>query len=346
MKIAIVSDTHLSVRNDLQVFLDNHDEFFGNVFFPELKRRGINQIYHLGDFFDKRQYVSVKSMNSVRKFIRLLDEYSCTMDLIVGNHDILYRNTLEYNSPKHMFASTDRITVHEEPVELGPVLMVPWITKENYQSTMDVINRTLAEYCFGHFEISGFELHKGQTHAGGLEPSIFRKFKRVLSGHFHTRSANGNINYIGSPFEISWSDYNDPRGWHVFDTDTGELEFIRYDKPLFFKVEYADGDTIWKPYRPDSLTGKFVKVIVKTKDSYIKFENFIKELHSENPSDVQVYENNTHELADVLTEDAALSNIDIITEKVNNSIDNLPEDQKAVLLNYMIELYNESAKMV
>lgn len=343
MKIAIVSDTHLSARNDLQILLDKQDEFWREHFFPELKRRNIDTIYHLGDFFDKRQFVTVKSMEYLNKFISYLDEYDCSMQMIVGNHDILYRNTLEHNSPKYMFSSTDRVTVIEEVTELGNVLMVPWITKENYVETMNKINSTKCLYCFGHFEISGFELHKGQVHEGGLKPELFAKFHKVLSGHFHTRSKSDNIEYIGSPFEITWNDFNDARGYHIFDTDTGGLEFIEYKNNLFYKAEYSDGKVDWIPERPINLVNTFIKLIVRHKSSYVEYDNFLKHLYSQNPSDIQIFdsiESTNIESIDESTE--SLSNLEIITKKIN--VLDLHHTQREYLIKYMSGLYQESIK--
>lgn len=343
-KIAIVSDTHLSARNDLQVLLDNHDEFWRNHFFPDLKSRGIKTVYHLGDFFDKRQFVSVKSMEYLQRFIQLLDDYDMKMELIVGNHDILYRNTLEHNSPKYMFKSTDRVNVHEEVTEIGNVILVPWITKENFSDTMIKLQNTKCVYCFGHFEISGFELHKGQVHEGGLNPSLFDKFHKVLSGHFHTRSKSENIEYVGSPFELSWNDFNDTRGYHIFDTTTGEIEFVEYRMPLFFKCEYYSKDKVcWAPEKPDNLEKKFIKLIVRQKDSYIDYENFLKDLYSKNPTDIQIYdtiETTVMESIDENTEN--LSNLDIIAKRINNL--DLHRVQKQYLLKYMTDLYQETIK--
>lgn len=343
MKIAIVSDTHLSARNDLQVLLDKQDEFWRDNFFPELARRNINKIYHLGDFFDKRQFVTVKSMDYLTRFIGYLEEYDCTMDMIVGNHDILYRNTLDYNSPKYMFSSTDRVNVIEEPTELGNVLMVPWITKENFDVVLEYIETTKCLFCFGHFEISGFELHKGQVHEGGLKPELFSKFHKVLSGHFHTRSKSDNIEYIGSPFEITWNDFNDARGYHIFDTDTGELEFIEHKNNLFYKAEYSDGKVEWTPEEPSQLVNTFIKLIVRHKSSYVEYDNFLKQLYSQNPSDVQIFdsiESTNLESIDEATE--SLSNLEIITKKIN--VLDLHHTQKEYLIKYMSGLYQESVR--
>ena len=37
-----------------------------------------------------------------------------------------------------------------------------------------------------------------------------------------------------------WSDYNCPKGFHIFDTDTRELERIENPLPIFKKLSYDD----------------------------------------------------------------------------------------------------------
>ena len=352
MKYAIVTDTHLSVRNDLESLAQHQNHFWEHVFFPILKERGINQILHLGDFFDKRQFVTVKSMHNLQDvFLKLLEDYDCKMDLIVGNHDILYRNTVDYNAPANMFINNQRINVITKPTKIENILMVPWIAKNNAEECFDAMEKTDALYCFGHFEIAGFELHKGQIAESGLDKKTFLKFHKVLSGHFHTRSQNGNIIYVGSPFEMTWNDYNDPRGFHIFDTDTGELEFIKHNESMFFKVEYKDNDHFWQPYKPESIAGKFVKVLVLEKNSYYEFDSWIKKLQEYNPNELQIYES-TIDVNGVEIEfseaNKALSNIEIIQNKINA----LPEDDKlntktkSFIANYMTKLYNESNVLI
>jgi DNA repair exonuclease SbcCD nuclease subunit len=229
--------------------------------------------------------------------------------------------------------------------------MVPWIAKNNAEECFDAMEKTDALYCFGHFEIAGFELHKGQIAESGLDKKTFLKFHKVLSGHFHTRSQNGNIIYVGSPFEMTWNDYNDPRGFHIFDTDTGELEFIKHNESMFFKVEYKDNDHFWQPYKPESIAGKFVKVLVLEKNSYYEFDSWIKKLQEYNPNELQIYES-TIDVNGVEIEfseaNKALSNIEIIQNKINA----LPEDDKlntktkSFIANYMTKLYNESNVLI
>jgi DNA repair exonuclease SbcCD nuclease subunit len=121
--------------------------------------------------------------------------------------------------------------VIDSPSELefddgSKIFMMPWICTDNYNQSMEAIKTTDAQVLFGHFEIAGFQMYKGHENDEGFDPKIFEKFDLVCSGHFHHRSSNGNINYLGNPYELTWADFEDPRGFHIFDTSTRELDFI------------------------------------------------------------------------------------------------------------------------
>ena len=63
MKIAVLNDTHCGIRNSSQVFLENAENFYSKVFFPECKKQEVTQILHLGDYYDHRKYVNFKALN-------------------------------------------------------------------------------------------------------------------------------------------------------------------------------------------------------------------------------------------------------------------------------------------
>lgn len=346
MKYVIVTDTHAGVRADSNAFADYQDRFWENVFFPKCAALGVNHILHGGDFFDKRQYLSVKTMERVKKtFCRLLDEYDMTMTLIVGNHDVLYKNTNEANSASNFFHGYDRVTVISEPLEIGNILLMPWINRENYERSVEKLQTTKAQYCLGHFEISGFEMHRGQVSTTGLDMSIFNRFVHVYSGHFHTRSTVGNISYLGSPFELTWSDYNDPRGFHCFDDETGEIEYFRNPESMFFRVEYdkATGSTKWLPSDPGDYKDKYIKVIVTGEGSSYELEQWRKGIVEQGPTEIQIIESTIlTEQIDIeeYNEQAAKGNLELIREYIAN-LEAKPA-LKSNVMEYMNKLYIEA----
>lgn len=346
MKVAIITDTHAGVRGDVNSFADYQDRFYADFFFPALKTAGITTILHGGDFFDRRQFVTLKTMDRLRQtFCECLKDGDFRMHVIVGNHDVLYRNTNDVNSPDVIFHGYDNVTVHTTPAEVEGVLLVPWINRENYESVVKTMNETSAKHVLGHFEIKGFEMHRGSVCESGLDSELFSRFQTVMSGHFHTRSSAGNITYLGSPFELTWADYNDPKGFHIFDTETGDLDFIQTPESMFFRCEYDTVENVrsWTPYKPVSLTDKYVKIVVKNKGSAYEFDKWIKEITAYSPADIQIIESAVDITGVELTleelEQKSKSNIDIIKDYVNAL--EISDKQKNIVFDYMKTLYAE-----
>ena len=289
MKIALITDTHVGVRNDHQAFLDNNKRFFEQTFFPELDRRKIEHVVHLGDVLDRRKYVNFVTARRLRKdFIEPLQERGIRLDVILGNHDTYFKNTNEVNSIRELYQDgTDTFTWHEKATEVKignlDILLIPWICEDNVDHTLEMIKYTKAQVCFGHLEIAGFEMYRGTIAEDGIDPSVFQKFDQVFSGHFHHQSENGNIKFLGAHGEFTWSDYDDARGFHIYDTITRELEFIPNNFKMFEKVFYDD--TI---ETPTGLNGKFVKIVVKNKNDPIKFDMYIDAIEKQQPINIQI----------------------------------------------------------
>jgi hypothetical protein len=252
----------------------------------------------------------------------------------LGNHDLYYRNTLLVNSPELLLQ--DYIKVGAIDVVVKPetrvfdglsVDIIPWICQENEAYIKQFINNTKSSICFGHFEIAGFEMEKGLVCLSGIDRKDLNRYNRVVSGHFHHRSTDGRIFYVGAPCEHTWSDYNDKRGFHIFDTETQQLEFIENPYHMFFVLKYDD--TVDR-YKVSANTTDFsvykdcyVKVIVENKSDPVLFDQYITRLTEANPADMQIIEDFTQimNIDDLMCDNVDQSNQTLsILEK---SIDNL-----------------------
>lgn len=349
-KVAIFTDSHSGVRGDAVAFADHQDWFYKEFFFPELEKRGIKTIFHGGDFFDRRQFITLKTMDRLKNtFIKCLTEGEYELHLLVGNHDVLYRNTNTVNSPSILFHGYSSVHIYDEPTVVHDVLLVPWINKENYDTSLEALKNTKAKHVLGHFELKGFEMHRGQVCESGMTTEIFDRFQTVMSGHFHTRSSSGNITYLGSPFEMTWSDFNDPRGFHIFDTETGELEFVKNPESMFFRCEYDTVENVksWTPYKPVSLNSKYVKVIVKNKGNAYQFDEWLREITSYSPADIQIVESTIDVIGVEFTleemENRSKSNIDIMNEYIQAL--GISDEEKAGVFNYLKTIYAECIQL-
>jgi len=295
MKIIVLGDTHFGARNDSVVFDQYFKRFYDNVFFPYLEQHNIKDVIQLGDVFDRRKYINFNTLKSVKNYFfdRLNANYNTVV--LVGNHDTFFKNTNDVNSLRLLLNEYDSITPVVDPQTYTfdgvPILCVPWICPENQQQCFDAIANTDAQICVGHFEIQGFEMYKGSVIDHGISTKIFSKFETVLSGHYHHRSTKGNITYCGTPYEMTWSDYDDVKGFHVLDTETRTLEFIPNPYTMFVKYLYDDKDKNIDDIIVDNFSAykdTTVKVVVRNKTNPELFDMLIKELEKAEAVEIHV----------------------------------------------------------
>jgi DNA repair exonuclease SbcCD nuclease subunit len=202
---------------------------------------------------------------------------------LAGNHDVTYKNTNIVNAWHELYGESaypyDIIIGPEERVFDGlPVLMLPWINAENAEQSFKMMADTRAQIAMGHLEIKGFEMFRGQVSDHGLEGKVFDKFDMVFSGHYHHRSTNGNIFYLGAPYEMTWSDYGDPKGFHIFDTATRNLDFIRNPYIIHKKFQYDDTELTIEDLKAldySDFANHYVKVMIKQKTNPYIYDTFI-----------------------------------------------------------------------
>ena len=214
MKVALITDTHFGARNDNMNFNEYFYQFYDGVFFPYLQQHNIKHCIHLGDVLDRRKYISYRIAKDFReRFIQPFNHMKIQLHMLVGNHDIYFRNTNDVNSLDELLGHRyDNIHVYAEAQEVSfgglPILLMPWINPQNEIYAFGMMDETKADIMLGHLDISGFEMHVGHISEGMYTKDKFRKFHTVMSGHFHHKSDDGQIYYLGTPYQITWSDYN------------------------------------------------------------------------------------------------------------------------------------------
>lgn len=351
-KIAIVTDTHYGARGDSSTFSEYFARFYNEVFFPYLDKHGIKTVLHLGDVFDRRKYINFASLKHCKEyFFDNLAQRNITTHIIAGNHDTFYKNTNDVNSPDLLLTGYNNIHTYSSPVELSlgkaDILLMPWICSGNYSDCMDALEKTKCQLVFGHFEINGFEMYKGSFNDGGFEPGIFNKFDMVLSGHFHHKSSRQNIHYLGTPYEITWSDFDDQKGFHIFDTDTRELTFIPNPITMFKKAFYDDlnkqmDEVLLEDF--SKYSNSIVKLIVKNKTNPFWFDVYVERLEKAGIHDLQVVEDhlnlNLEDDQDIINE--AEDTITILNRYVEQLELNVSKPKLESLLR---ELYNDAINL-
>ena len=294
MKIAIITDQHFGARKGSKSFHDYFGKFYNDIFFPYLEENNITTVIDMGDTFDNRRSIDLWSIDWAKEtYFDKLQEMGITLHSVVGNHTAYYKDTNEVNTIDLLLKEYKNITTYSETtsIEVGGcnILLVPWINEENKERSLGLIKASQAPVAMGHLELNGFVATAGHVMDHGMDITPFKKFKRVYSGHYHTRSNVDNIYYLGNPYEMFWNDVNDPRGFHIFDTETLEHTPVNNPYRLFYKIFYED--TNYKLFNSKEYKNKIVKVIVKKKTNQKQFEKFIDKLYSTGIQDLKIIEN-------------------------------------------------------
>jgi DNA repair exonuclease SbcCD nuclease subunit len=344
MKVAILTDTHYGARRGSKLFHDYFEQFYKNIFFPTLEQYGITTVIHMGDAFDSRKSIDYQSLEWAKRVVfEPLKNYEVHM--IVGNHDSYYKNTNNTNSPQLLLKDYPNIQTYSTPSEIKvenlDILLLPWICMENEEQSLKMIKKTKAKVAMGHLELQGFRVNRQIVMEHGLEANIFKNFKKVFSGHYHTRSNNGTVFYLGNPYEIYWTDVNDARGFTIFDTET--LEHTPIDNPykMFYNIYYED--TNYQTFDTREYENKIVKVIVRKKSDTKKFEKFIDKLYASNIAELKIIENfdiQEPENFEAFENEDTLSILNRYIEEAEINLD------KSIIQKMMQEIYQEACELI
>jgi len=206
---------------------------------------------------------------------------------------------------------------------------------------MDAIKSSTARTLLGHLELAGFVMHKGQTSEGGMDPKIFDKFDLVGSGHFHHRSRSKNIQYFGNPYEMTWNDFEDPRGFHILDTETLEVEFIENPHTMFEKILYDDTKVLYDGIDTEYYADKNVKLVVVNKTDFGAYDRFIDRLYKRNLLELKIIEDFSEFEADALGDEEL--NIEDTMSLLNSFVESTETDaDKSRIKSLLKELYLEA----
>jgi predicted phosphodiesterase len=345
MRVAILTDTHWGSRKGSKLFHDYFEQFYKNIFFPTLEQYGIETVIHMGDAFDSRKSIDYQSLEWAKRVVfEPLKNYQ--VHLITGNHDVYFKNSNKVNSPELLLKDYRNIKTYSDPTEVNidglNILLLPWINSENQDKSFKLIKNTKAKVAMGHLELQGFRVNKNLVmDEHGLEANIFKNFKKVFSGHYHTRSDNGTVFYLGNPYEMYWNDVNDPRGFTIFDTET--LEHFHIDNPyrMFYNIYYED--TNYQTFDTREYENKIVKVIVRKKTDTKKFEKFIDKLYTSNIAELKIIENfdiQEPENFEAFENEDTISILNRYIEEAEINLD------KSTIQKMMQEIYQEACELV
>ena len=345
MKIAIITDQHFGARKSSKILHDYYGKFYTDVFFPYLKEHNIDTVIDMGDTFDNRRTIDLWAMDWARNnYFDILRDMGVTLHSIVGNHTAYYKDTNEINTIDLLLKQYDNITVYSEAQEIKidnlNILLLPWINSENEEKTLDIIKKSKCKIAMGHLELNGFVATRGHMMEDGMDVDVYDKFDKVYSGHYHTRSDNGKIYYLGNPYEMFWNDVNDTRGFHIFDTETTEHTPVDNPYRMFYNVYYED--TPHQLFDASEYKDKIVKVIVRKKTEQKKFEKFLDKLYSVGVHELKIVENFAIQESEEFEVEETENTISIL----NRYIDESDMDcDKSVVKGILQKIYSEACEV-
>ena len=346
MKIGLITDTHYNFRKANKSFHEYFAKFYDDIFFPTLEKRKIKTVIHLGDAFDSRKGVDYWALDWAKENVYdRFQDLGITVYNIVGNHDAYYKNSNEINAIDTLLQQYFNVVRVSKPAEYiiegMKTVLLPWICTDNEKETFELLEKTEAKVVFGHLELNGFTVYPGQYQQEGLDKKVFKKFDRVFSGHYHTRSDDGKIFYLGNPYQMFWNDVDDIRGFNIFDTNEYELE--KFDNPynMFERIYYDETD--YKKFDTSHLTNKMVKIVVRKKEDHLKFDKFVDSILKVNPLELKIVENidvfdDNVDCSDITTEDT----LSILDKYVQEADFDLNKDMVKKLLR---DVYKEALEI-
>jgi len=292
-RVAIITDTHFGIRKGSQIFHDYFEKFYEQTFFPTLDKYGIDTIIHLGDVFDVRKNIDYWSLEwAKRVFFDPLRDRGIKAYIVVGNHDIFYKTSLKLNSPSLNLSEYDNIVTIDSPQDIvikdTSVFMIPWLCEDNASSFTENLGGSRSRIAMGHLELTGFYANQNYQCNHGTNPEILRQFDTVFSGHFHKKSTRSNITYLGNPYQLYWNDEGDIRGFHLFDLESQELEFIENPTKMFHKIYYDESKS--QLINPHKTKESYVKIIVEGKSTPKKLARLVDTLYEVGIHDLKVLE--------------------------------------------------------
>ena len=346
MKIAIITDQHFGCRKNSKVFHDYFLKFYNDVFFPTLEKQGITTIVDMGDTFDSRKGIDFSALSWAKNnYYNRLSDMGCTIHTIVGNHTAYYKNTNEVNAVDLLLGEYDNVKTYSEATEIKidnlNILLVPWINSDNEKKTLKLIAKSKSPCVMGHLELKGFRIHRGYIMETGTDCNLFNRFDKVYSGHYHTRSSQENIHYLGNPYEIFWNDLNDTRGFHLFDTETLEHTPINNPYRLFYTIYYEDDD--YQTFDTREYKDKIVKLIVRKKTNPKKFEKFVDKLYNANVHELKVVENFVIQVSEDFEAFESEDTLSILNRYIEEAEINL---DKSTVQKMIQEIYQEACELV
>lgn len=344
-KIGIFSDIHIGLGQDSSNWHQSMLEFADWVC-EVYKENKITEIFIPGDIFHNRNEISVNTLNVANKFFKKLKNFQIFIS--TGNHDCYYKDRSDVNSIS-LLSEWDNITiVDKQPAifftknKTKSISMVPWGTTIQDIPESDV--------CMGHFEVSSFKMNNFKVCEHGLNSKeLLSKSPFIISGHFHTKTHRhydeGQILYVGSPFQQNFGDVNGVHGIYILDIETNEIKFIenkvspKHIKIFLSSIQEKKIDT---NFLKEKIPNNMVSLVVDEKITSEKISLLSAKLQSLNPKFFRIEYQNPDSSNFSTNQTQICDSVDII-ENIQDFVNSIESNHKEDISSYLINLYQKLA---
>ena len=266
MNIAIINDQHFGVNGASEFFMGEYETFYAETFFPSIDSVKPDAVVIPGDIWENRKYISPLTLaQAIRQFFAPLAARNLPVIIGYGNHDTYYKDTNTINSVDFLAEMFKNVRVVKTAEKISNFVLASWICPDNADDVMSFIASTDAKYLLGHFEINGHAMTPGYLCTHGLDAATFKKFERVISGHFHVRGNDGRIYYTSNPSQTSWADWGQEKGFHYFDDVANKLTAVNNPRDIYTVINWQE-DSTYDEYH-EFVAGKIVKIRISSLNS-------------------------------------------------------------------------------
>lgn len=282
-QIYLVGDLHLGVRGNSVVWSDIQEDFLLNVFPRQIRENGHNPADSVlileGDIFHSRQSLDVRIFNRAIKIFAQLSKLFKSVYVIVGNHDVYYKEDNSVNSVQILSQLFPNLWVFEDPIKINfndkhTFLLIPWIESATEITEVIEKNANRAQYIVCHADIQGANLNAISKIEKGIDPHVLTTYKRIYSGHIHIRQElkkyGASISYTGTPYSMDKMDAGNQKGFDILTLVDDEIveKFVpNIDSPLFVKKNLYSILEMNLKEIGELFTNNFVEVMVNNKIS-------------------------------------------------------------------------------
>jgi DNA repair exonuclease SbcCD nuclease subunit len=270
-----------------------------NWCFETAKELRVDFVLFGGDLLHERQKIDSYTFTEVFKVLEKNQNSGFKTYLLLGNHDMWFASSWSVNSiyPFGCLQNFETITETKE-IAIGnsnwhfmPYTHDP--IKELDNLPREKINQS---YFLGHVAIDGSRLNSSGSlsdvvieHDGDMvkvDKKFFSDYIHAFFGHYHSaQKLAKNVEYIGSPLQLSFGEAHESKHIILLDTDTNKMKYIENKfSPKHFYIKDTDIDN----YDQDLLSSSFVCILSENTIDNQQKKEIEKKLENLNVSSLQI----------------------------------------------------------